>query len=92
MSSFCIGSISWCCFVVPLFHWCFPVPLFCGVPIVPPVSCCSASVPLFRRCSVFWYSWFYSMPPKSLDWFLYERELRLEKIKNLTGFLSKLQP
>ena len=31
MSSFCIGSISWCYFVVLLFRWCSPVsadPLF----------------------------------------------------------------
>ena len=33
MSLFCIGSISWCCFVVPLFHWCLSIPLFDGVPI-----------------------------------------------------------
>ena len=40
ISSFCIGSTSWCCFVVPLFRGSSLVPLFC-----------EASVPLFRQCS-----------------------------------------
>ena len=51
MSSFCIGSISWCCFVVTLFRCSSHVPLFRGIPLfrqcsgVPPVFWCSASVP-----------------------------------------------
>ena len=66
MSSFCIGSISWCCFVVTLFRCSSHVPLFRG-------SNCSASIrlynpPLFRcsvfRSSVFRCSWFYSMPSR----------------------------
>ena len=49
MSSVCIGSISWCCFVVMLFRWfcCSHVSLFRGLP----VFCCSASVPVFRQFS-----------------------------------------
>ena len=77
MSSSCIGSISWYCFVVPFISCCSFVPLFCDIPIVPPVfqKCASAPVfcqysatdPVFRRCSVFRCSvfrcsWFYSMP------------------------------
>ena len=50
MPSFCIGIISWCCFVAPSFYWCSPVPQFHGIPIVPPVFRCSVSVPMFR-CS-----------------------------------------
>ena len=53
MSSFCIGSISWCCFVVTFFRSSSHVPLFRGISIVqtvfglyvPPVFRCSASVP-----------------------------------------------
>ena len=67
MSSFCIDSISWCCFVVPLFRC-------CSIPIVSPVFRCPVSVPVFRQssgilpvfcpCSVFRNSmfrcsWFY---------------------------------
>ena len=48
MLLFSIGSICWYCFVVPLFHWCSPVPLFRGIPIVPSVFDCSTSVP----CSI----------------------------------------
>ena len=72
MSSSCIGSISWYCFVVPFISCCSFVPLFCDIPIVPPVfqKCASVPVfcqysatdPVFRRCSVFRCSWFYSMP------------------------------
>ena len=67
MSSLCIGSISWCCFVVPLLCWYSLLPLFCDIPIVLPVFRCSISIPpLIRcsvsRCSVFRCSWFYSMP------------------------------
>ena len=69
MSSFCIGSISWCCFVVTLFHCSSHVPLFRGIPIVlpvfscmfrqcfgvPPVSRCSVGVPCsVVSCSVVW--------------------------------------
>ena len=53
MPSFRIGSISWCCFVVLLFCRCFPVPLFHYIPIITPVFRCSASVPVFRSCSMF---------------------------------------
>ena len=66
MSSFCIGSISWCYFVVPnsgvlLFRFSY------DIPIVPPVFRSCASIPAFDRCSefrcsVFRCSWFYSMP------------------------------
>ena len=57
-SSFCIGSISWCCFVVLFFRCSSHVTVFCGIPIVSPV---------FRRCPMFHSSvlrgsWFYSMP------------------------------
>ena len=71
ISSFCIGSISWCCLAIPLFCCSSHVPLFHGIPIVPPVFRCStivpvfrqrSSVPVFRRSSVFQCSWFYSMP------------------------------
>ena len=67
MSSFRIGSISWCCFVVLLFCRCFPVLLFHYIPIITPLFRCSASVPVFCRCSMFRRSafrcsWFYSMP------------------------------
>ena len=48
-SSFCIGSISWCCFVVLLLCWCSLVPLFWDIPIVPPVFWSYASVPVFRH-------------------------------------------
>ena len=61
MLSFCIGSISWCVFIVSLFRSCYFVPLFRGILIVPPVFCCPFSVLLFLRCSVFRCSWFYSM-------------------------------
>ena len=44
MSSFCIDSIAWCCFVVPLFRC-------CSILIVSPVFRCHASVPVFRQCS-----------------------------------------
>ena len=62
MLSFCIGNISWCCFVVTFFRCSSHVPLFRGIPIVLPVFGC-----MFRRSSVFrssvvWCSWFYSMP------------------------------
>ena len=60
MSSLCIGSISWCCFVVPLFRCFSHVPLFRGIPIVPPVFRCSASFLVFCQRSgvppVFCYS------------------------------------
>ena len=68
MSSFCIGSISWCCFVVPLFRCSSHVLLFRRVPIVSPVFRCFAGVPVFCQCSgvppVFRRSVFrfYSMP------------------------------
>ena len=72
MTLFCIGSISWCCFVVPLLFSCSTIPWYSDCPAsirlyVPPVFRCSASVPVFRRCSafrssVFRCSWFYSMP------------------------------
>ena len=73
MSLFCIRSISWCCFVVRLFHCSSHLPLFRGIPIVLPVFLCSASVPVFRRCSIFCISmfrcsWFYSMPRKTGVW------------------------
>ena len=42
----CIGSISWCCFVVTLFRCFSHVPLFCGIPIVLPVFSC-----MFCQCS-----------------------------------------
>ena len=51
MSSFCIGSISWCCFVVPLFRCSFHVPLCRSIPIVSPVFRCFAGVSVFRQCS-----------------------------------------
>ena len=62
MSSFCIGSISWFCFVAMLFHCSSHVPLFRGIPIVLSVFGC-----MFRQCSVFRSfvlrcSWFYGMP------------------------------
>ena len=55
---FCIGIISWCCFVVTLFRRSSHVRLFRGIPIVMQVfGCmfrqCSANAPMFRRCSVF---------------------------------------
>ena len=65
MLSVCVGSISWCCFVVMLFRRFSHVSLFRGLPVFccpasGPVfrqcSCirqCSVSVPVFRRCSVF---------------------------------------
>ena len=62
MSLFCIGSIFWCCFVVPLFRGCLPVPLFHGIQIVPPVFCCSASVPVVHQCSASVPSVFRSSP------------------------------
>ena len=51
MTSFCIGSISQCCFVVLLFRCSSHVPLFRGILIVPSVFRCSASVPVFCQCS-----------------------------------------
>ena len=48
MSFFCIGSFSWCCFVVTLFRCSCHVPLFRGIPIVTPVFGCVS--PVFR-CS-----------------------------------------
>ena len=60
MSSFCIGSISWCYLAVPLLCCSFHVPLFHGIrlfrqcSIVPPVFRCSARIPVFPsvfRCS-----------------------------------------
>ena len=55
MSSFCIGSISWCCFVVTLFRCSSHIPVFHGIPIVLPVFGC-----MFHQCSgvpsVFRYS------------------------------------
>ena len=46
MSSFGIGSISWCCFVVTSFRCSSHVPLFRDIPIVLPVFGC-----MFRQCS-----------------------------------------
>lgn len=49
-------SISWYCFVVPLFCWCSLIPLFRSIPIIlpvfrcSPVFICSASVPASRQC------------------------------------------
>ena len=67
MLSFCIGIISWCCFVVPypLLFSCSTIPWYsdCFASV-----CCFISVPVFHQCSVgvqcslFWCSWFYSMP------------------------------
>ena len=51
MLSFCIGSISWGCFVITLFCCSSHVPLFRGIPIVLPVFRCSTSVPVFRQWS-----------------------------------------
>ena len=51
MTSFCIGSISQCCFIVLLFRCSSHVPLFRGILIVPSVFRCSASVPVFCQCS-----------------------------------------
>ena len=45
MSSFCVGSISWCCFVVTLLRCSSDVPLFRGIPIVLLVFGC-----LFHQC------------------------------------------
>ena len=65
MSSVCIGSISWCCFVVTLFRCSSHVPLFRCIPIVLPVFPCSTGIPCSAfRCSVFGCSWFYSMSSK----------------------------
>ena len=47
ISSLCIASISWCCFVDPLFRCSSHFPLFCGILIVSPVFRCFASVPVF---------------------------------------------
>ena len=46
MLSFCIGNISWCCFLVTLFCCSSHVPPFRGSPIVLPVFGC-----MFRQCS-----------------------------------------
>ena len=46
MSSFRIGSISWCCFVVTLFHYSMVFRLFCQYSVV-----CYTSVPMFHQCS-----------------------------------------
>ena len=51
VSSCCFGSISWCCFIVPLFHCTTHVPLFRGIPIVPPVFRWSVCAPVFRQRS-----------------------------------------
>ena len=51
MSLFCIGSIFWCCFIVPLFHCSSHVPVFCSILIVLPVFWFSASVSVFCQCS-----------------------------------------
>ena len=66
---FCIGIISWCCFIVPLFRCTSHVPLFSSIPIIPIISVFrySTSAPVFLWCSVFRNSvfrcfWFYSMP------------------------------
>ena len=50
MSWFCIGSISWCCFVVTFFRSSSHVPLFRGISIVLSVFGC-----MFRQC--------FSVPP-----------------------------
>ena len=51
----CIVSISWCCFVVTLFHCSSRVPLFRGIPIILPVFGCTShqcsGVPPVFRCS-----------------------------------------
>ena len=67
MSSLCMGSISWCCFMVRcssallMFHYPVVFLLVCQNSVV-----CSASVPVFRcsvfRSSMFRCSWFYSKP------------------------------
>ena len=72
MSWLCIGSISWCCFVVPLLCWRFLVPLFCDIQLVPPAVLQKwTSVLVFRQysatdsvcrwCYLFRCSWVYSM-------------------------------
>ena len=53
MLSICIGSISWCFFVVPLFRWCSSVSPFCSISIILSVFRYSTSVPVFRQ---FWCS------------------------------------
>ena len=55
MSSFCIGSISRCYFVVT-----FSAALASPCSNIP---CIPIAMPVLRRCSVFRSSWFYSMPP-----------------------------
>ena len=72
MSLFCVGGISWCCFVVTLFRCSSHVPLFHGIPIDLLLFRCSASVPVFVQwsagdpCSVVPCSG----APCSMDWFL----------------------
>ena len=50
--------VLFCCYVVPLLFSCSTIPWYsdCSASIqlyVPPVFRCSASIPVFRRCSVF---------------------------------------
>ena len=73
MVSVCIGSFSWCYFVVTLFRCSLHVSLFRGIPIVLPVygymfHQCSGVPPMVRvpsfRVPVFLVFWFYSMSCK----------------------------
>ena len=53
MLLFCIGSISWCCFVILLFCCSSHDTLFRGIPIVPALFCCSVIVLVFHQHSGF---------------------------------------
>ena len=92
MSSFCIGSISWCCLAVLLFCCSSHVPLFRGIPIIPPAFRCSVSVPVFRRCSA-------SVPCSGVPGFIVchkktraEHTTMLNRIQMSITFLNSICP
>ena len=69
MLLFCIGSISRCCFLVPLLRCCSSVQpeysvilwLFLRWSVVPPMFRCSVAVPPVFLASLFWCYWFFSI-------------------------------
>ena len=72
-----------CSAALHIFHYSVVFRLFCQYSVVPPVFRFPANVPVFHRCSVlgssvFWCSWFYSIPTKMTKFTNTELELESE--------------
>ena len=87
MSLFCIGSISWCCSVVPLFCCSSHVSLFRGIPIVLPVFCeCSCVLPAFCGCLCS------SVPGFIVCQISWHHEIPKHETRNMNNLVSKQSP